>query len=106
MLAPHAHAVPKRCPQDTVIHCLLQSGPKASLYLTLVGILAGFLSAFWNYGYLRVATKMQEYLDGANVAKVKKQQVGCDADMCVYAHMHACAVGAQKPWQPSIQKHA
>ena len=24
-----------------------KSGPKASLYLTLVGILAGFLSTFW-----------------------------------------------------------
>lgn len=52
-----------------------QSGPKASLYLTLVGILAGFLSTFWNFGYQRTATRMQEYLDGANVAKVKKQQV-------------------------------
>jgi hypothetical protein len=53
----------------------LQSGPKASLYLTLVGILAGFLSTFWSFGYQRMASKMQEYLDGANVAKVKKQQV-------------------------------
>jgi hypothetical protein len=53
----------------------LQSGPKASLYLTLVGILAGFLSTFWNLGYQRTAARMQEYLDGANVAKVKKQQV-------------------------------
>eukprot|EP00879_Flechtneria_rotunda_P021945 GHRR01023142.1.p1 GENE.GHRR01023142.1~~GHRR01023142.1.p1 ORF type:complete len:290 (+),score=44.26 GHRR01023142.1:450-1319(+) len=52
-----------------------QSGPKASLYLTLVGILAGFLSTFWNFGYQRVAARMQEYLDGAKVAKVKKQQV-------------------------------
>lgn len=53
----------------------MQSGPKASLYLTLVGILAGFLSTFWSFGYQRTAAKMQEYLDGANVAKVKKQQV-------------------------------
>ena len=30
-----------------------QSGPKASLYLTLLGILAGFLSTFWNFGYTR-----------------------------------------------------
>eukprot|EP00878_Enallax_costatus_P003697 GHUV01003913.1.p1 GENE.GHUV01003913.1~~GHUV01003913.1.p1 ORF type:complete len:297 (+),score=49.75 GHUV01003913.1:198-1088(+) len=52
-----------------------QSGPKASLYLTLVGILAGFLSTFWNLGYQRTANRMQEYLDGANVARVKKQQV-------------------------------
>jgi hypothetical protein len=53
----------------------MQSGPKASLYLTLVGILAGFLSTFWSFGYQRMASRMQEYLDGANVAKIKKQQV-------------------------------
>lgn len=52
-----------------------QGGPKVSLYLTLVGILAGFLSTFWNFSYLRTATKMQEFLDGADVAKVKKQAV-------------------------------
>ncbi|KAI8464722.1 MAG: hypothetical protein J3K34DRAFT_388344 [Monoraphidium minutum] len=50
-------------------------GPKASLYLTLVGILAGFLSAFWAFGYQRTAMRMQEYLDGADVAKIKKQTV-------------------------------
>lgn len=56
-----------------------QSGPKASLYLTLFGILAGFLSTFWNFGYTRVALRMQQYLDaapGQEVPKVKKQQVG------------------------------
>ncbi|GBF97584.1 TIC, chloroplastic-like [Raphidocelis subcapitata] len=52
-----------------------QSGPRASLYLTLVGILAGFLSTFWAYGYQRIAARMQEFLDGADVARVKKQQV-------------------------------
>lgn len=55
-----------------------QSGPKASLYLTLFGILAGFLSTFWNFGYTRTAMKMQSYLDapqGSDVPKVKKQQV-------------------------------
>lgn len=53
-----------------------QSGPKASLYLTLVGILAGFLSTFWAFGYQRISQRMQEYLDGVEVAKIKKQQVG------------------------------
>jgi len=52
-----------------------QSGPKASLYLTLVGILAGFLSTFWAYGYQRISYRMQEYLDGVDVAKIKKQAV-------------------------------
>lgn len=55
--------------------CAAQGGPKVSLYLTLVGILAGFLSTFWNFGYLRTAAKMQDYLNGADVAKVKKQAV-------------------------------
>lgn len=39
--------------------CVLQSGPKASLYLTLVGILAGFMSTFWNLGYQRTSARMQ-----------------------------------------------
>lgn len=55
-----------------------QSGPKASLYLTLLGIVAGFLSVAWNFGYTRTAIKMQRYLDalpGQEVEKVKKQQV-------------------------------
>jgi len=56
-------------------HAVLQGGPKVSLYLTLVGILAGFLSTFWNFGYLRTANRMQDYLNGADVAKVKKQAV-------------------------------
>lgn len=56
-------------------HTLHQTGPRASLYLTLVGILAGFLSTFWAFGYQRTAQRMQEYLDGADVAKIKKQLV-------------------------------
>lgn len=41
------------------IHIHTQSGPKASLYLTLVGILAGFMSTFWNLGYQRTSARMQ-----------------------------------------------
>lgn len=55
-----------------------QSGPRASLYLTLGGICAGFLSTFWNFGYTRTGLKMQQFLDappGQDVPKVKKQQV-------------------------------
>ena len=53
----------------------MQSGPKASLYLTLVGILAGFLSTFWNFGYTRTGLKMQQFLDGDSATKIKKQNV-------------------------------
>jgi len=55
-----------------------QGGPRASLYLTLLGIVAGFLSAFWNFGYTRTALRMQEYLDAppsGEAPKVKKQAV-------------------------------
>ena len=62
---------------------LLQTGPKASLYLTLVGILAGFFSTSWSFGYQRTAARMQEYLDGANVAKVKKQEVSRGSEVMV-----------------------
>jgi hypothetical protein len=57
---------------------LVQTGPKASLYLTLLGILAGFLSTFWNYGYTRTGMKMAKYLaaaPGVEAPKVKKQEV-------------------------------
>jgi hypothetical protein len=68
------------------------AGPRASLYLTLVGILAGFLSAFWNYGYLRTAGRMQEFLDGADVAKVRKQAV---VDLVTRGVLiNACGLGA------------
>jgi hypothetical protein len=65
-----------------VLACARQSGPRASLYLTLVGILAGFLSTFWNFGYTRTAIKMQQFLDagpGDNVPRVKKQNVRGEA---------------------------
>lgn len=67
-----------------------QSGPKASLYLTLFGILAGFLSTFWNFGYTRTAMKMQSYLDappGTDVPKIKKQQVGTPC-ACDWRRVH------------------
>jgi len=37
--------------------------------------MGGFLSTFWAYGYQRTSARMQEYLDGAEVAKIKKQAV-------------------------------
>ncbi|KAG1680559.1 hypothetical protein FOA52_015006 [Chlamydomonas sp. UWO 241] len=55
-----------------------QSGPRASLYLTLIGILAGFLSTFWNWSLTRLAMRMRQFLDsvpGEAVPKVKKQNV-------------------------------
>lgn len=74
-----------------------QSGPKASLYLTLVGILAGFLSTFWNFGYTRIARKMQAYLDappGMQPQKVKKQQASGSEAACAAARASVEATAA------------
>jgi hypothetical protein len=68
----------------------LQSGPRASLYLTLIGILAGFLSTFWNFSYTRTAMRMQRYLDAgpsSNIPKVKKQ------DVSSLQYLHTCCKG-------------
>eukprot|EP00798_Chlamydomonas_sp_ICE-L_P011298 gene11298-18934_t len=51
------------------------SGPRSALYLTLLGILAGFLSCFWNFVYTRTGLKMQQFLNGNGGSKVKKQSV-------------------------------
>lgn len=39
------------------------SGPGVSLYLTLFGIVAGFLSTFWSFGYVRLGRKLATYLE-------------------------------------------
>ena len=40
-----------------------QQGPQVSLYLTLFGIMTGFISTFWSFGYTRLARKLQMYVD-------------------------------------------
>lgn len=40
-----------------------QTGPQISLYLTLFGIVLGFLSTFWSYGYTRLARRLAAFLD-------------------------------------------
>ena len=41
--------------------CLTQNGPGATLYLTLFGIAASFLSTFWAYGLTRLARQLRIY---------------------------------------------
>ena len=69
-----------------------QSGPKASLYLTLVGILAGFLSTFWNFGYTRTGLKMQRYIDAPPGMDVPKVGVACVC-ICVCVCSYALVCG-------------
>jgi hypothetical protein len=37
----------------------MQNGPAVSLYLTLFGIVAGFVSTFWSFGYTRLARRLR-----------------------------------------------
>ena len=39
----------------------MQNGPSVTLYLTLFGIAASFLSTFWAYQYTRLARRLRLY---------------------------------------------
>lgn len=41
---------------------VLQNGPSISLWLTLFGVVAGFLSTFWSFGYTRLSRRLYRYL--------------------------------------------
>ena len=57
--------------------CWLQNGPSISLYLTLFGVVAGFLSTFWSFGYTRLSRRLYRYLSaGADDSKrIRKSDV-------------------------------
>ncbi|KAL3144496.1 hypothetical protein ABBQ32_004235 [Trebouxia sp. C0010 RCD-2024] len=38
------------------------NGPSISLWLTLFGVVAGFLSTFWSFGYTRLSRRLYRYL--------------------------------------------
>ena len=40
-----------------------QQGTQTSLYLTLFGVVTGFLSTFWSFGYVRLSRKLRFFLD-------------------------------------------
>lgn len=57
-----------------------QNGPGISLYLTLFGIVLGFLSLFWSFGYVRLSRKLRAFLEAAPgsadaVPKVRRSDV-------------------------------
>ena len=52
----------------------MQNGPAVSLYLTLFGIVAGFVSTFWSFGYTRLARRLRGYLEGG-LRRVRKNDV-------------------------------
>ncbi|EIE19576.1 hypothetical protein COCSUDRAFT_19300, partial [Coccomyxa subellipsoidea C-169] len=51
-----------------------QNGPAVSVYLTLFGIVAGFVSTFWSFGYTRLARRLRGYLQG-ELRRVRKSDV-------------------------------
>lgn len=55
-----------------------QNGPEVSLYLTTFGVIMGFLSTFWAYGYTRLAKRLKEYIKAPlaqGVRKIKRSDV-------------------------------
>jgi len=56
----------------------VQNGPSISLWLTLFGVVAGFLSTFWSFGYTRLSRRLYRYLSTGpddNSKHVKKADV-------------------------------
>ncbi|KAA6425443.1 MAG: translocon at inner membrane of chloroplasts 21 [Trebouxia sp. A1-2] len=56
----------------------VQNGPSISLWLTLFGVVAGFLSTFWSFGYTRLSRRLYRYLSTGpddNSKRVKKADV-------------------------------
>ena len=51
-----------------------QNGPAVSLYLTLFGIVASFVSTFWSFGYTRLSRRLRGYLQG-ELRRVRKSDV-------------------------------
>ena len=52
----------------------MQNGPAVSLYLTLFGIVASFVSTFWSFGYTRLSRRLRGYLQG-ELRRVRKSDV-------------------------------
>ncbi|KAK9827073.1 hypothetical protein WJX74_005567 [Apatococcus lobatus] len=55
-----------------------QNGPGISLYCTLFGVIAGFLSTFWAFGYTRLSRRMRGLLvagPSANLQRLRKADV-------------------------------
>lgn len=63
--------------------CAVQNGPGATLYLTLFGIAASFLSTFWAYGLTRLSRQLRIYADkgpkgtGRRITKAEVRQSHC-----------------------------
>ena len=68
------------CACSSLAPCMpkLKNGPSISLWLTLFGVVAGFLSTFWSFGYTRLSRRLYKYLSTGpddNSKRVKKTDV-------------------------------
>lgn len=55
-----------------------QQGPQISMYLTTFGIVTGFLSTFWSFGYIRLSRKLMAFLDAdgsGTVPRIRRSDV-------------------------------
>lgn len=53
-----------------------QHSPQTALYFTLFGVITGFLSTFWSFGYVRLSRKLRLFLDDSkSSAKVRRSDV-------------------------------
>lgn len=90
---------------------VLQVAPTFSLYLTLVGILAGFVSTMWAFRYTRMANDITKYLafkegllteeEAKKVKKISKPEVGSDA-VQAYLPAHLSQLPGSRHCRPII----
>lgn len=55
-----------------------QQSPQTSIYLTLFGVVTGFLSTFWSFGYVRLSRKLRQFLDSDgsdNAPRIRRTDV-------------------------------
>ena len=60
-LHAHVQCASMRRPVARSSRLCVQNGPSVTLYLTLFGIAASFLSTFWAYQYTRLAGRLRLY---------------------------------------------
>ena len=55
--------------------CLLQQGPRISLYMVLFAIIASMFSTFWAFGYTRLARKVKRYADALENTDIQSKVI-------------------------------
>lgn len=50
----------------------MQQGPRVSLYMVLIAIIAAIFSTFWTFGYPRLATRVRRYARSSGTAEAEK----------------------------------